>query len=367
MVSEPISRALGVMGYENPTPIQEDAIPVLFNGKDLVGKAQTGTGKTAAFGIPIVEKLDPTSRDVQAIILVPTRELAVQVTGELRQLARFRGLKCVTLYGGEPIIRQLEALEKGVQIVVGTPGRVLDHINRGTVRLDRVRIAILDEADQMLDIGFAEDMVRILRLTPRERQTALFSATLAPFIRRMINRFLNRPVWIQMGEEIEPASTIRQLYYEVALQDKFAGLKEVLKTELRDEKALVFCRTQIQVDRLSDRLKRDGFDAEPIHGGLHQSQRDAVMNGFRSGRLRILIATNVAARGLDIPEISHVINYDMPGNVEEYVHRVGRTGRIGTEGTAITFAGEGDFEMIDSLKKHLGDDLRKGRLSLYDR
>ena len=365
MVSEPVSRALMSMGYENPTPIQQDAIPKLLDGSDVVGKAQTGTGKTTAFGIPLVERLDPTVREVQAIVLVPTRELAVQVTEELRQLCHFRGLSVVTLYGGQPIARQMEALKRSAHIIVGTPGRVLDHIGRGTVQLDRVRMAILDEADQMLDIGFADDMVRILRLTPRRRQSALFSATMPPFIRRMINRFLRDPVWIQIGEEIEPAETIHQVYYEVAQQDKFNGLREVFRTELQDEKALIFCRTQIGVDRLARRLQGAGFNAEPIHGGLRQSQRDAVMKGFRAGTLQILVATNVAARGLDIPEISHVINYDMPDNIEEYVHRIGRTGRIGNEGTAVTFASEDDFEMVDGLKKRMGDNLTKGRLSLY--
>ena len=364
-VSEPIRRALDDMGYEEPTPIQVEAIPVMFEGRDVVGRAQTGTGKTTAFGIPMIELLDPTRREVQGIVLAPTRELAVQVTGELRRLAKHRGIKVVTLYGGQKIDLQLRALRETPQIIVGTPGRVQDHMQRGTLKLNSVRIAVLDEADQMLDIGFAEDMIRILRATPRARQTALFSATVPFFIRRMIERFLRDPIHIGIGEESGAADTIEQVYYEVASQDKMAGLEEVLQTELEGEKVLIFCRTQVGVDRLARRLQRARIRVEPIHGGMRQNQREAVMRAFRSGDLKVLVATNVASRGLDIPEISHVINYDMPGNLEEYIHRIGRTGRIGNAGKAVTFVGEDDFSMLQTIKEHVGDVLTKGRLSLY--
>ena len=364
-VSEPIRLALDDMGYEDPTPIQVEAIPVMLEGRDVVGRAQTGTGKTTAFGIPMVELLDPTRREVQGIVLAPTRELAVQVTGELRRLAKHRGLKVVTLYGGQKIEVQLKALQETPQIIVGTPGRVQDHMQRGTLKLNNVRIAILDEADQMLDIGFAEDMIRILRATPRARQTALFSATVPSFIRRMIERFLRDPIHIGIGEESGAADTIEQVYYEVAAQDKLAGLEEVLRTDLEGEKTLIFCRTQVGVDRLARRLQRARIRVEPIHGGMRQNQREAVMRSFRSGELKVLVATNVASRGLDIPEISHVINYDMPGNLEEYIHRIGRTGRIGNAGKAVTFVGEDDFAMLQTISKHVGDVLAKGRLSLY--
>ncbi len=364
-VSEPIRLALDDMGYEDPTPIQVEAIPVMLEGRDVVGRAQTGTGKTTAFGIPMVELLDPTRREVQGIVLAPTRELAVQVTGELRRLAKHRGLKVVTLYGGQKIEVQLKALQETPQIIVGTPGRVQDHMQRGTLKLNNIRVAILDEADQMLDIGFAEDMIRILRATPRARQTALFSATVPSFIRRMIERFLRDPIHIGIGEESGAADTIEQLYYEVAAQDKLAGLEEVLRTDLDGEKTLIFCRTQVGVDRLARRLQRARIRVEPIHGGMRQNQREAVMRSFRSGELKVLVATNVASRGLDIPEISHVINYDMPGNLEEYIHRIGRTGRIGNAGKAVTFVGEDDFAMLQTISKHVGDVLAKGRLSLY--
>ena len=364
-VSEPVRLALNDMGYETPTPIQEQAIPIMLNGRDVVGRAQTGTGKTTAFGIPMIELLDPTRQETQGLVLAPTRELAVQVTGELRNLAAYRGIKVVTLYGGQRIDVQLNALKKTPQIIVGTPGRVQDHMQRGTLRLNAVKIAILDEADQMLDIGFAEDMIRILRATPRSRQTALFSATVPFFIRRMIDRFLRDPVHIGIGQESEAADTIEQLYYEVAEQDKTAGLVEVLRTDLSGEKALIFCRTQVGVDRLARRLRSARIRVEPIHGGMRQSQREAVMRVFRSGELRVLVATNVAARGLDIPEISHVINYDMPGNLEEYIHRIGRTGRIGNVGKAVTFVAEDDFAMLQTIREHVGEVLTKGRLAIY--
>ncbi len=364
-MSEPIRQALDDMGYENPTPIQTEAIPVMLEGRDVVGRAQTGTGKTTAFGIPMVELLDPTRREVQGIVLAPTRELAVQVTGELHRLAKHRGLKVVTLYGGQKIDVQFKALQETPQIIVGTPGRVQDHMQRGTLKLNDVRIAILDEADQMLDIGFAEDMIRILRATPRARQTALFSATMPSFIKRMIERFLRDPIHIGIGEESGAADTIEQVYYEVAVEDKLAGLQEVLQTELKEEKSLIFCRTQVGVDRLARRLQRARIRVEPIHGGMRQNQREAVMRAFRSGELKVLVATNVASRGLDIPEISHVINYDMPGNLEEYIHRIGRTGRIGNVGKAVTFVGEDDFSMLQTIKNHVGDVLTKGRLAIY--
>ena len=364
-VSEPIRHALDDMGFESPTPIQAQAVPAMLDGKDVVGRAQTGTGKTTAFGIPMIELLDPTRPDVQGLVLAPTRELAVQVAGELRRLARHRGTRVVTLYGGQKIDIQLAALKDTPQIIVGTPGRVQDHMQRGTLKLNAVRIAVLDEADQMLDIGFAEDMIRILRATPRARQTALFSATVPSFIKRMIERFLCDPIHIGIGEESEAAETIEQVYYEVASEDKLNGLQEVIKTELEGEKTLIFCRTQVGVDRLARRLQRVKIRVEPIHGGMRQNQREAVMRAFRSGELKVLVATNVAARGLDIPEISHVINYDMPGNLEEYIHRIGRTGRIGNAGKAVTFVSEDDFEMLQTVKKHVGDNLSKGRLNLY--
>ena len=371
-VSQQISSALHDLGYAEPTPIQEQTIPAMLEGKDLVGQAQTGTGKTAAFGIPLAETLDPGERRVQSLVLTPTRELAVQVSEELRSLCRYRGLRVVTVYGGQSINRQIDALQKGAHIVVGTPGRILDHLGRRTLRLDWVRTAILDEADEMLDIGFADDIERILRFTPPSRQTALFSATMPAAIHRMVYRYLKHPTWVRIGGEAEPVREVRQIYYEVAAQDKNAGLEELLKSghstsldQPGNGQTLIFRRTQRGVDRLVDYLRRRGISVRGIHGRMSQPQRDSVMSAFRDGRLELLVATNVAARGLDIPAISRVINFDTPQNVEEYVHRIGRTSRMGRPGTAITFVGEWEFDDFEPIQRHIGDDLEQGRLARY--
>ena len=371
-VSQPVSSALQDLGYATPTPIQEQAIPAMLDGEDLVGQAQTGTGKTAAFGVPLAETLDPGERHVQSIVLTPTRELAVQVSEELRTLCKYRGLRVVTVYGGQSMNIQLDALQKGAHIVVGTPGRILDHLGRRTLRLDHVRTAVLDEADEMLDIGFADDIERILRFTPPSRQTALFSATMPTAIRRMVYRHLKRPMWVRIGGEAEPVEQVRQIYYEVASRDKNAGLEEILESghsmgshQAGDGQTLIFRRTQRGVERLVDYLRRRGVSVRAIHGGLSQHQRDAAMSAFRAGSLGLLVATNLAARGIDIPAISRVINFDTPQNVEEYVHRIGRTSRMGRPGTAITFVGEWEFDDFEPIQRHIGDDMERGRLALY--
>ena len=364
-ISDLVARALEDMGYASPTPIQEAVIPPVRAGQDVVGQAQTGTGKTAAFGIPLVEVLDLDVREVQALVLVPTRELAVQVRGELARIGRFRGLRSVAVYGGQAISRQLEALQRGAHIIVATPGRLIDHMERGTVQLGRLRFVVLDEADQMLDIGFADDIKRILRRTPSSRQTLLFSATMPGPIRRLANQYMKDPVWILVGGDAEPVDHVEQLYFEVAERDRPAALEELLRKPSRITQALVFRRTKIGVDRLVAYLQRRGHDIQAIHGDMTQAQRDAVMGRFRAKHLRVLVATNVAARGLDIPAVSHVINYDVPSNVEEYVHRIGRTARMGRPGTAITFVSEWDFQMLDIIQAHVGDDLKRERLSLY--
>jgi len=353
------------MGFEEPTPIQRQAIPPMLEQRDVVGQAQTGTGKTAAFGIPIAEWLDPRVPEVQAIVLVPTRELANQVAAEVTQICAGSGLRVVAIYGGARMGPQLDALARGAQIVVGTPGRIQDHMQRGTLRLEAVRIAVLDEADEMLDIGFADDMERILRRTPRERQTALFSATMPPFIRRMIARYMRNPVKISIQPESQTVDTIDQVYYEVSERDKADGLVELLQSHDLS-RVLVFRRTQIGVDRLAETLARRGVAAMPIHGGMRQNERDRVMRAFRSGELRVLVATNVAARGLDINDVSHVVNFDFPQSTEEYIHRIGRTGRAGKDGTAVTFVSEWDFHDFEQMCAELGTVPRREVLGLYE-
>ena len=355
------------MEYDTPTPIQLEVIPLVRAGKDVVGQAQTGTGKTAAFGIPLVETIDHSAREIQALVLVPTRELAVQVRGELSRLGQFCDTRALAIYGGQAMSRQLESLSHGVHIVVATPGRLMDHMQRGTIEIGRVRSVVLDEVDQMLDIGFAEDIEYILRHTPRSRQTLLFSATIPGPIKRLARRYLTEPAWILVGGDAEPVEQVRQLYYEVADRERRRALEELLREPDLISQALVFRRTKIGVDRLVENLQRRGHDAQAIHGDMTQGHRDAVMGSFRSGKLRIMVATNVAARGLDIPAVSHVINYDIPENLEEYVHRIGRTARMGRFGTAITFVSEWDFAALDVILAHVGDDMERGQLALSRR
>ena len=360
-----MARAIAEMGYVTPSPIQNDAIPAMYAGNDLVGQAQTGTGKTAGFGIPMAERVDGNVKAVQALVLVPTRELAQQVTAEIKLIAKYRGIQIVCLYGGEPIQKQFAKLDLGAHIIVGTPGRVIDHLHRGTLELDAVRIAVLDEADQMLDIGFFPDIRRILRATPRSRQTALFSATVPTQIKRLIYSFLHEPEWVRVGEESEPVDEVRQVYTEVAERDKGRALERLLVGHEEDQ-SLIFRRTQIGVDRLVSNMTQRGYSIEGLHGSLPQSKRDSVMRAFREGKLKLLVATNVASRGLDIPAVATVINFDMPDNVEEYVHRIGRTARMGKHGTAFTFLAEWDFETFDAIKAHVGEDeLEHIDLGLY--
>ena len=362
LVSAPIKRALDEMRYESPTPIQELVVEPLLNGEDVVGQAQTGTGKTAGFGIPIAELVDAREPFVQALVLVPTRELARQVTDEVAEICRYRGTQVVPVYGGARIGPQITALQNGAQVVVGTPGRVIDLLDRGVLRLDRARMVVLDEADQMLDIGFLPDVRRILRSTPRSRQTALFTATIPTMIKRLIYSYLKEPQTFRVGQESEPVEQVTQRYCEVASRDKLTALLNVLD---EDEQTLVFRRTQDDVDWLVRTLGRRRVKAAAIHGGLPQGERNAVMQQFRSGALKLLVSTNLTSRGIDVPTVENVINYDIPESVEEYVHRIGRTARMGREGTALTFVSEWDLDFFDAIKAHVGDDLQPLELGLY--
>ncbi len=356
--------ALASFGFQTPTPIQEQAIPALLAGRDVVGIAKTGSGKTVAFGVPMVEKLDADLGEVQGIVLVPTRELAQQVLEVLQLIAAPRGMQAIGLLGGHAIRNDLTALERRPQIVVGTPGRIIDHLQRGTLSLRLVTYAILDEADQMLDIGFLPDIRRILSRTPKRRQTALFSATMPGSIRRLIWQFMSDPQQVAVDAELTPVDSIEQIYFEVAHRDKAAGLRELIDRELKG-RTLVFCKTKRAVDMLEANLSRMGVRVGALHGDMDQRHRDHVIADFRTGALDVLVATNVAARGLDIPEITHVLNFDVPQNVEEYIHRIGRTGRAGREGKAITFVSEWDMAEFDDIRAEFGERLHEERLDLY--
>jgi ATP-dependent RNA helicase DeaD len=360
-----IARALDQMGFVTPTEVQDRAIPPLRRGEDLIGQAQTGTGKTAAFGIPIVEKIDPASQHVQALVLTPTRELCVQVTEEIARIGQFRGVRTVAIYGGSSMDRQISGLKHGAQVVVGTPGRVLDLIRRRELVLDRVHIVILDEADRMLDMGFIVDVETILARCPRERQTALFSATMPYAILRICDRFMKRnPAHIAVRPDLRTVETVRQLVYFVAEQDKVAALVE-LNEHYGFDRLLVFRHTQIGVDRLANTLKRRGKNVAALHGGLSQRERDRTLAAFKDGKIQFLIATNVASRGLDITDLPFVLSFDIPEDADTYVHRIGRTGRAGREGTAITFVGEWDLDAWEAIRTEVGAEVEVGELDLY--
>lgn len=362
-----IARAIEKMGFVIPTEVQARAIPPLRLGQDLIGQAQTGTGKTAAFGIPIVEKIDPAGRHVQALILTPTRELCVQVTEEIARIGQFRSVRTVAIYGGSSMEKQIEGLKRGAQVVIGTPGRVLDLIRRGELQLDRVHTVILDEADRMLDMGFIVDVETILARSPRQRQTALFSATMPYAILRICDRFMKRdPAHVTVRPDLKTVETVRQVVYFVADQDKVAALLE-LTDQFGFDRLLVFRHTQIGVDRLAATLGRRGKNVAGLHGGLSQRERDRTLAAFRAGKIQFLIATNVASRGLDITDLPYVVSYDIPEDADTYVHRIGRTGRAGKEGTAITFVGEWDLDAWEAIRAEVGARVEEGQLSLYDR
>ncbi|MFD1706963.1 DEAD/DEAH box helicase [Siminovitchia sediminis] len=324
------------MGFEEATPIQAKTIPLSMEGKDLIGQAQTGTGKTAAFGIPLIEKINPDDHQVQGIIIAPTRELAIQVSEELYKIAIDSRVRVLAVYGGSDIQRQIRALKKGPQIVVGTPGRVLDHINRRTLKLGNVHTVILDEADEMLNMGFIDDIEAILKTVPEDRQTLLFSATMPEPIRRIAERFMKSPELVKVKAREMTVPLIEQFFIKVPEREKFDVLSRLLDVQ-SPELAIVFGRTKRRVDELSNALTIRGYTAEGIHGDLSQAKRLSVLRKFKEGKVDVLVATDVAARGLDISGVTHVYNYDIPQDPESYVHRIGRTGRAGKEGIAVTF------------------------------
>lgn len=338
-LSKELLKAVDELGYEAPSPIQLKTIPVLLEGRDVVGQAQTGTGKTAAFALPMLEKIDHKSRNLQALVLTPTRELAIQVAEAFHTYAKhIGGVRVLPVYGGQSITQQIRHLRSGVQIIVGTPGRVMDHIRRETVDLSNLKIVALDEADEMLRMGFEEDVEWILSHTPEERQTALFSATMPRQIRRLAEKYLNEPVNIEVERKTMTVPTIKQFYVNVSEGQKTDVLTRFLEVESTPgEAVLIFHRTKVGAADLTVKLQARGYAAEAMHGDLNQSQREALIKRLRNGQVEIVVATDVAARGLDVERISSVINYDMPSDTESYVHRIGRTGRAGREGKAVLF------------------------------
>ena len=348
---------LTALGYEEPTAIQREAIPPLIAGRDVLGQAATGTGKTAAFALPLIHRIGAAGegkRIIRGLILVPTRELAMQVAEAVHRYGKALDVRVLPVYGGQSVVQQLRALQRGVDVIVATPGRALDHLRRGTMNLDGVECVVLDEADEMLDMGFADELDAILAAVPEKRQTALFSATMARRILEISKRHLHDPVRVTIEREtVAPGATarVREVAYVVQRQHKAAALARVLDME-NPTSAIVFCRTRVEVDQLTETLGGRGYGAEPLHGGLSQEQRDRVLRRFRDGVSELLVATDVAARGLDIDHVSHVVNFDVPSSPDAYVHRIGRTGRAGREGVAITLAEAREHRLLRNIEFH---------------
>lgn len=345
-----VVRAITELGFEEPTPIQEKTIPIALEGRDLIGQAQTGTGKTAAFSIPLINRISTTEQKIVGLILTPTRELAIQVSEEIAKLSRYKGVRSLPIYGGQDIQRQIRLLRNKPHIIIGTPGRLLDHINRKTIKLDDVSTVVLDEADEMLDMGFMEDITSILSLVPEERHTMLFSATMPTNIQKLAQQFLREPEQVSVIPKQISAPLIQQNYIEVQEKQKFDALTRLLDME-SPELAIIFGRTKRRVDELAGALQKCGYAADGLHGDLSQHQRDTVMRKFRDNSIEVLVATDVAARGLDVSGVSHVINFDLPQDPESYVHRIGRTGRAGREGTAWTFVTPREIDHLYFIEK----------------
>lgn len=343
-------KALENMGFEEATPIQEQTIPLGLQGKDVIGQAQTGTGKTAAFGIPMIEKIDKKQRKIQGLVVAPTRELAIQVSEEIHRLGKIKGVRTLPVYGGQHMDRQIRALKDGPHIVVATPGRLLDHIRRKSINISQVHTAVLDEADEMLNMGFIDDIRDILKAIPEERQTLLFSATMPKEIRNIASTLMKSPEEVKVKSKEMTVSNIEQHFIEVHEKQKFDSLTNLLDIHV-PELAIVFGRTKKRVDELTEGLQARGFRAEGIHGDLTQGKRMSVLNKFKNGRVEILVATDVAARGLDISGVSHVYNFDVPQDPESYVHRIGRTGRAGKTGVAVSFITPREMPHLNLIEK----------------
>jgi ATP-dependent RNA helicase DeaD len=361
-LSEALLKAVDKLGFEKPAPIQAVAIPLLMAGRDVVGQSQTGSGKTAAFGIPAIEKTDPQLRAVQALILCPTRELAVQVSEEVHKLALFkRGIHALPIYGGQSYERQFHGLQQGAQIVIGTPGRIMDHMRRGTLRLNSVKLVVLDEVDVMLNMGFRDDIELILQATPKERQTVFFSATIPRPIQQLIEKYSRDPQQVHIEQKALTVPTVEQVYYEVDRRYKIELLTRLI--DIHDFKlGIIFCNTKRMVDDLVDHLEAQGYMADRLHGDMTQNMRDRVMNKFRKSGLEFLVATDIAARGIDVDDVQVVFNYDLPYDVEDYVHRIGRTGRVGRSGRAISFVSGRELFQIRNIERYSNARIHRARV-----
>ncbi len=358
-ISDDIKKAVLEMGFEEPSPIQAQSIPVILSGKDVIGQAQTGTGKTAAFSIPILDMVDPENKKPQAIVLCPTRELAIQVSTEIRKIGKYmHGVKALPIYGGQPIDRQIKALKGGVQIVIGTPGRVIDHINRKTLKMDNVKMVILDEADEMLDMGFREDIEMILDKTPKERQTTFFSATMPKGILDLTSQYQDDPEHIKVVRKELTVPNIKQFYIETRSANKLEVLSRLIDV-YNPKLSVVFTNTKKGADELVSDLQARGYFADALHGDLKQTQRDIVMDKFRNGTIEILVATDVAARGIDVDDVEAVFNYDLPQDEEYYVHRIGRTGRAGRSGVSFSFVFGKEMRKMRDIERYIKTKLVK--------
>ncbi|MGZ8900275.1 MAG: DEAD/DEAH box helicase [Limisphaerales bacterium] len=364
-LSKPVLDAVLALGYESPTPIQAQSIPILMQGRDLIGSAQTGTGKTAAFALPILSQLDKPERTPRALVLVPTRELACQVEESIRTFARFTHLRCAVLYGGVGYGKQLEALRCGTDIIVATPGRLLDHIERRTVDFRRIKHLVLDEADRMLDMGFLPDVKRIISHVPAVRQTALFSATVPAQIESLIKWAMKTPETVEIGQRRSPAETVRHSVYPVADAQKTDLLKELLERSDYSS-AIVFCRTKHRADRIGKMLSKHNHSVAIIHSNRSQRERDQALGGFRSGQFRVLVATDIAARGIDVADVSHVINFDVPTHAEDYVHRIGRTGRAEAEGDAFTLMVAEEAQSMRAIERYIGKPITQVKVENFN-
>jgi superfamily II DNA/RNA helicase len=359
-LSQDILESIEKLGYKNPSEVQEKVIPLILSDKDLVVKAQTGSGKTAAFAIPICEKIELQEKYPQVLILSPTRELALQIKDDFSNIGRFKRIRSAAIYGKEPISLQINTLNQRIHVVSGTPGRVMDHIERGTLSLEKIKYLVIDEADEMLNMGFIDQVTEIIKKLPTKRLTLLFSATIPTEILKLCDSYMNNPVSIDIQSKNSTADRIEQTYYEVLVNEKFNLLNKVIYTSL-PESAIIFCRTKANVDSLVSEMKNEGYSCAALHGGMLQTERTEVINSFKRGDFMFLVATDVAARGIDVDNITHVINYDIPMEKESYVHRIGRTGRAGNTGFAITFVSPREYRFLKEIEEYFSFEINEGK------